>query len=63
MERRSQGSFEYLMLLAGVLLIVVLAMVMVRTGVLQKAMDIVFGNYDTLKNVTDIANCTISNCP
>ncbi len=36
-ERRAQGAFEYILLLAGVLLIVVLAIIILRGSVLGSA--------------------------
>ncbi len=35
MDRKGQGTFEYILLLAGILLIVVLAIVLLRGGIFQ----------------------------
>jgi len=37
MNRKGQGTFEYILLLAGILLIVVLAIVLLRGGIFQSS--------------------------
>ena len=58
MERRAQGTLEYLMLLAGVMFIVVLAIILIRTGVLDKAIEMLRGNTGTYLNLTNTSNLT-----
>ncbi len=58
MERKAQGSLEYLLLLAGVLLVVVLAVIVIRTGVLEKARQIIDDNFRGYLGATNASNLT-----
>ncbi|MBI5636152.1 class III signal peptide-containing protein [Candidatus Micrarchaeota archaeon] len=59
MDDRGQGAFEYVLLIAGVLLIVILVVLILRGNVLGSAktqIDYGIGNYT---NVVDYSNQTV----
>lgn len=62
MESRAQGSLEYILLLGGILLIVVLAIIILRGGVFNQATHIINENYGTWENLTNVSNCTPAGC-
>ncbi|MFH1106450.1 MAG: class III signal peptide-containing protein [Candidatus Micrarchaeota archaeon] len=62
MENRAQGSMEYIMLLGGILLIVVLSIVILRGNVFGGASHIVNQNYETWSNLTNLSNCSLQGC-
>ncbi|MBU1196902.1 class III signal peptide-containing protein [Candidatus Micrarchaeota archaeon] len=51
-DRKAQGAFEYILLLAGVLLIVVLAIIILRGSVLGSANNQITTGVETWKNNT-----------
>ena len=53
MRFRGQGAFEYILLLAGVLLVVVLAIVILRGGVLATANNQIAGSLNAFMGVSD----------
>jgi len=52
MSNRGQGAFEYILLLAGILLIVILAIVILRGGVLSAANNQISGSLNTYLPLT-----------
>jgi len=57
MQKRGQGAFEYILLLAGVLLVVILAVVILRGGVLTQANNQIAGSLNTYFGTIDA--CTV----
>lgn len=55
MDNRGQGAFEYILLLAGILLIVILVIVILRSSVLSQANAQITSNVNTF---TSLTNCT-----
>ncbi len=62
MDRKAQTSLEYILLLAGVLLIVILVIIIMRGNVFDSANNTIQDNYKTFNSSTDISNCTLSGC-
>ena len=58
--KKSQGAFEYILLLGGILLIVVVSVIIMRTSVLNQANQQIGGNVNEWQDVTD-ATCYVSN--
>ncbi len=56
--QRSQGAFEYVLLLAGIILIAVLAILILRGSVLPTINNQVSNNTHAWDNVTNV-NCTV----
>jgi len=56
MNRRAQGAFEYILLLAGVLLVVILAFVILRGGILTQANTQIAGSLETFAQLTTACN-------
>jgi len=54
MHRKSQGAFEYILLLGGVLLIVVVSIIILRGSVLNQANQQVAGNVNAWQNTVCI---------
>ena len=57
-ERRAQGAFEYILLLAGVLLIVVLAIIILRGSVLGAANNQIQSGIGAVGNASSACNGT-----
>ena len=57
MDDDAQGAFEYILLLAGVLLIVVIAIVILRNSVLPSANEQLNQSTGNYRNVVQL-NCT-----
>jgi uncharacterized protein (UPF0333 family) len=55
MDNKAQGAFEYVLLLAGILLIVILVIVILRSSVLNQANAQIRQNTNTIQQLT---NCT-----
>jgi len=55
MDKKAQGAFEYILLLAGVLLIVILVIVILRSGILSQANQQIRENVNVFRGLT---NCT-----
>lgn len=53
MKFRAQGAFEYILLLAGILLVVILAIVILRGGVLSAANNQITGSLGVFSNLTN----------
>ncbi len=62
MESKAQGSLEYILLLGGILLIVVLAIIILRGGVFNQATRQINENYNAWEEVTNVSNCTPAGC-
>ncbi|MBI3588495.1 hypothetical protein HY995_05315 [Candidatus Micrarchaeota archaeon] len=59
MEEKSQGAFEYVLLLAGILLVVVMAIVILRSSVITGAQEQVNSSVGAYRNATAL-NCDAS---
>ncbi|MBU1196903.1 class III signal peptide-containing protein [Candidatus Micrarchaeota archaeon] len=62
MDKKSQGSMEYILLLAGVLLIVVLVIIILRGNVFSAADHQIQQNYNTFANISNTSNCSLAGC-
>lgn len=62
MDRKAQTSIEYLMLLGGILLVVVLVILILRGNVITSAQNTINANYNNYVGVTNVSNCSLSGC-
>ncbi len=58
MDRKSQAAFEYLLLLGGVLMIVLLVVTIIRGNVFPSAENTIYGGQEALNNLTNTSNMT-----
>lgn len=65
MDNRAQGAFEYVLLLAGVILVAVIAILILRGNVLPSVNNQINSNLQGFNNVTKFnvsCNNTAGNC-
>ena len=62
MEKKAQGSLEYILLLAGVLLIVVLVILILRGNIFNSAKNNIDYNYNVYDSLTNTSNCSLAGC-
>ncbi|MBI5224412.1 class III signal peptide-containing protein [Candidatus Micrarchaeota archaeon] len=53
MDQKGQGSFEYILMVGGVLLLVAVTIVMLRGGVINSGKDSVNSSYVNYANATN----------
>lgn len=56
MEERAQGAFEYVLLLAGILLVAVIAILILRGNIFPSANNQIQQNINSFKNITNATN-------
>ncbi|MEK6843515.1 MAG: class III signal peptide-containing protein [Candidatus Micrarchaeota archaeon] len=54
MDQKGQGSFEYILMVGGVLLLVTIVIVMLRGGVLKGGEGDINTSYNNYQNATNI---------
>ncbi|MGB9576892.1 MAG: class III signal peptide-containing protein [Candidatus Micrarchaeia archaeon] len=65
MDEKAQGAFEYILMLAGILLIVVVIIMVVKSNILSPATGTVeqtTGQYQQTTNCSDLNASTLQEC-